>query len=448
MNSQNLIHVAGTKGKGSTCAFVESILRHSMHPRTQNPIKTGLYTSPHLIQVRERIRINGAPLSQDMFAKYFFEVYDRLKQTQVVGSNTGGMPTYFRFLTLMAFHVFHREQVDVGVIEVGIGGTYDSTNSIDRPVVCGISSLGYDHQALLGNTLDKIAWQKTGIFKRGVPAVSLKQEDEAMQVVYERAVELGAPLMVAPALSEFKGMTTDVLDKLGLAGEHQRLNASLAVALCRIWMNQLSAPVSLNPGLNDELSTRVRHTLLPRSFMEGLIKARWPGRAQVLTIDQSTYYLDGAHTIESLTACTKWFQQTQAHCQNNTTRRVLIFNCTMGRDPNILLKPIVSQHSDQRFDQVLFVRNHAFKPILGSGDASDLVNNMVGSDSEVKAQEKLLKTWSELVPSGPQGLLFGSVQEGIEYIRQMHPGEHASILVTGSLHLIGNTLTYLNQPVQ
>jgi folylpolyglutamate synthase len=165
-NAFNAVHIAGTKGKGSTSAFVESILRHyhaSQSPNGGFPFKTGLYTSPHLLEVRERIRINGQPLSQLDFAHYFFECWDKLTAT-CAGSGTT-MPTYFRFLTLMAFHVFLREKVDAAVVEVGIGGAYDATNILEKPAVCGVSSLGFDHQAILGETLPEIAWHKCGIFK-------------------------------------------------------------------------------------------------------------------------------------------------------------------------------------------------------------------------------------------------------------------------------------------
>lgn len=176
----NAIHIAGTKGKGSTCAIIERIL--SQYRISGRPLKTGLYSSPHLMEVRERIRINGEPISKDLFAKYFFEIWDRLEESKGLGeaSRKDGIaqqlgadktgpawdkPGYFRYLTLMAFHVFLREEVDVGIFEVGVGGRYDSTNVLENPLVTGITSLGYDHQGILGKTLAEIAWHKAGIFK-------------------------------------------------------------------------------------------------------------------------------------------------------------------------------------------------------------------------------------------------------------------------------------------
>jgi len=115
-----VIHVSGTKGKGSTCAFCESILRY-------HGLKTGFYSSPHLVEVRERIRINGKPLSKELFAKYFWQVFTNLSNQK---DSEGDMPAYFKFLTVMAFYVFLQEKVDVAIVEVGIGGLYDCTNVI------------------------------------------------------------------------------------------------------------------------------------------------------------------------------------------------------------------------------------------------------------------------------------------------------------------------------
>ena len=151
LNDLPVIHVSGTKGKGSTCAFTESILRHQ-------GLKTGFYSSPHLVSATERIRINGKPMSQKVFAAYFWKVYNQIGPEK---------PAYFKFLTIMAFHVFIEEKVDVALIEVGIGGSYDCTNVVEKPVAVGITLLDYDHTKVLGNTIEEIAWHKAGIMKAG-----------------------------------------------------------------------------------------------------------------------------------------------------------------------------------------------------------------------------------------------------------------------------------------
>lgn len=207
LNQLNVIHVSGTKGKGSTCAFAESILR-------QDGYKTGFYSSPHLVAVRERIRINGEPISREQFTKYFWSVFDTIKEKK---DPDCGMPAYFNFLTLMAFKVFLEEKVDVAIVEVGIGGEYDCTNVVPKPVVTGVTSLGLDHCSLLGNTIDKIAWQKAGIFKPGVPAFTVNQDEEAMNILRLRAEERMCSLHVCPLLSLYPYRA---LIKLGIKGIH------------------------------------------------------------------------------------------------------------------------------------------------------------------------------------------------------------------------------------
>ncbi|KAJ2920152.1 hypothetical protein MD484_g370, partial [Candolleomyces efflorescens] len=186
LNALNVVHITGTKGKGSTSAFVDSILRSA-----KPDWKVGLYTSPHLVAVRERIRINGQPISEELFTKYFFEVWDRLQSnTARALESTSVMPGYFRFITLLAFHTFLECKVDATVLEVGVGGTYDSTNVVPKPVVTGVTALGIDHVGVLGKTLEEIAWQKGGIFKEGVPAHTVSQPSSALEVLRRRSQEL------------------------------------------------------------------------------------------------------------------------------------------------------------------------------------------------------------------------------------------------------------------
>jgi folylpolyglutamate synthase len=196
LNQLNVIHVTGTKGKGSTCAFVSSILKH-LFPEQ----RIGLFTSPHLKAVNERIQINSMPIPEEAFARYFWEVWDRLETyAEREGLDKTKKPSYFRFLTLMAWHLFMSVKVccpkisilikvNTAIVEVGIGGEYDSTNIIPRPTCTGVTSLGIDHVTVLGNTLESIAWHKGGIFKENVAALTVEQPAEALRVLKERALE-------------------------------------------------------------------------------------------------------------------------------------------------------------------------------------------------------------------------------------------------------------------
>ncbi|KAI8297293.1 MICOS complex subunit MIC60 [Colletotrichum sp. SAR11_240] len=186
LDKLNVIHVAGTKGKGSTCAFTDSILAsHRALSPSSVPRKVGLLISPHLIAVRERIRINGAPISEALFAKYFFEVWDRLGSStaDAEGVALGTRPIYSRYLTLVSFHAFIEEGVDCAILETGIGGEYDATNLVGRPVATGITTLGIDHVFALGDTVGKIAWHKAGIMKTGSRAFTVEQVGEAQDFV-------------------------------------------------------------------------------------------------------------------------------------------------------------------------------------------------------------------------------------------------------------------------
>lgn len=290
----NIVHVAGTKGKGSTCAFVDSILSQYQNSArgTATPRRTGLFISPHLIAVRERIRIDSAPISESLFAKYFFEVWDRLEGSTAEPAEDvpfGSKPVYSRYLTLMSWHAFLEEGVDVAVYETGIGGEYDATNIVERPVASGISTLGIDHIFALGDTVDKIAWHKAGIMKTGSPAFTIEQVPEAAEVLQKRAVQKDVNLKaleVDPRLSGVKVRPNALF---------QKKNATLAIALAEAALRKLGA---------EDTSSAAE---LPKEFVDGLEKCVFRGRCEVKVEDKVTWHVDGAHTADSLKMSSKWF---------------------------------------------------------------------------------------------------------------------------------------------
>ena len=194
--------MAGTKGKGTTCAYVDSILSQ-FQEKYSFPKKIGLYTSPHLITVRERIRINSTPISSELFAKYFFEVYDLLepqlaKENKVLSGtdDKAAAVVYFRYLTLLSYHIFLQEGVDAAIYETGVGGELDSTNIVEHPACTGITALGIDHTHTLGNTIEEIAWHKAGIQKTGSPSFTVTQPANALKVLQAVANERNVNLTV------------------------------------------------------------------------------------------------------------------------------------------------------------------------------------------------------------------------------------------------------------
>ena len=354
----NVVHITGTKGKGSTASFCDSLFREFRTSETQ---KIGLYTSPHMVAARERIRIDGVPLSEDDFARFFWEVWDRLEtNSERKFEVTPLRPIYFRFMTLLAFHVFITERVAATLLEVGIGGMYDSTNIVNHPIVTGVTPLGLDHTAILGNTIEEIAVQKAGIFKSGAPAMTTAQPENALDAMRAYAEKVNvSKFEVVPELACLKSVA------LGLPGMHQRTNASLAVALVRAFAES-EAGKSIVPDAADALQTD--GSQVSNKAVKALETAFWPGRCQVvpaLETAGATYFLDGAHTIESIQFCVRWYLDQVLH---SPEKRVLVFNCTNMRSGTTLLGALIGElkHRVPKddiptfFSRVYFCTNNTF----------------------------------------------------------------------------------------
>ena len=276
------VHIAGTNGKGSTAAFLESILRDA-------GFRTGLNTSPHLERINERFRINGKEISDEQFAATFTRIHTVIEELLAEG-RLRGHPTYFECVTALAFEVFARERVEFGVIEVGLGGRLDATNVI-TPVVSVITRIDFDHENFLGHSLAEIAREKAGILKYQVPAVSAPQLPEAQEVLRARAEKLNCPLVetrdafcVEQETAESGCTSARVTDiatgtsfsiALQLPGRFQLQNALNAVAAARVLQAR-------NFRISDE------------NIERGIASAQWPGRLERLQ-SRPDIYLDGAH---------------------------------------------------------------------------------------------------------------------------------------------------------
>jgi folylpolyglutamate synthase len=298
----NIIHVAGTKGKGSTCAFTRSFLRaHGL--RTGFPRKIGLYTSPDLRCIRERIQINDQPVMEDMFTQYFFEVWERLasQDSNTTVENTR-QPRYLQLLALVAFHTFIREQVDAAIFETHHGGEYDATNVIPQPVATAITSIGMDHIAQLGPTIEDIAWHKAGIFKPGAPAFSAAQDPGPTSVIRSRATEKGVDLTF---VSVDQSLPVNVP---ALSVPAQRVNCSLALAVARAFLQRKS------PG--DHLSQD--------DILQGVEKFSWPGRFEIINEGSCQWFLDGAHNELSVEQAAEWFAKNTSQRQKYVGFTILV----------------------------------------------------------------------------------------------------------------------------
>jgi dihydrofolate synthase / folylpolyglutamate synthase len=267
------VHVAGTNGKGSTCAMIESGLRAAGR-------RTGLFISPHLSEPTERICINGTPVPVEKFTQAFNRVHEtveRLLDNGAIDLHT----TYFETVTAMAFLIFAEEKTSMVALEVGLGGRLDATNVV-RPELAVITPVDFDHEAFLGRSLEAIAGEKAGILKPGVPAVIARQRPEAEKVIARRAAELGielertadwsiCDLKILPRAGDFRLVgRTSLRIHCPLAGEHQVENAATAaVALVRVGI-----PVE--------------------SIEPGIAAAVWPGRLERLS-EKPEILIDGAH---------------------------------------------------------------------------------------------------------------------------------------------------------
>jgi folylpolyglutamate synthase len=282
------IHVAGTKGKGTTCLYCESILTE-YQKTTGDRVKIGCLTSPHVTNIRERIRLDASSISERLFARYFFEMWDQMESYYRLGSNSGpSLPGYPGFMTLLAMYIIVKEEVNVAIVETGIGGENDSTNVIPSPTVVGITTIGLDHVKVLGSELGSIAWHKAGIFKQDSPAYTVQQHCVVLEVLKERAGEksISGALGIVP-----ESLVADyaVTVKPDLA--FQRQNASLAIVLAGSFLKVM------HPNFK-----------MTRELVKSIEKTELPGRSQIIRAGRLKWYISSAHNVISIEVAAKWYR--------------------------------------------------------------------------------------------------------------------------------------------
>lgn len=273
------VHIGGTNGKGSTVAYIDRIFR-------EQGIRTGKFTSPHLIDLAERFQINGIPISTE-------ELHEQITFFKGIIEKTGILPTFFEFCTVIAFHWFALQKIEWAIVEVGMGGRLDSTNVI-TPEVSAITNIGLEHTQYLGDTLEKIAWEKAGIIKEKVPVVIGEKKQEVRNVFYKRAKELSAPLWQIGKDFHVQWEQTSNGAKLtyqspvrgikgafsGLSALYQRENAGVAVAVID-WLCQKG------------------FTIREEAILTGLANVRWPGRFDLIS-QFPWVLLDSAHNTDGI----------------------------------------------------------------------------------------------------------------------------------------------------
>jgi dihydrofolate synthase/folylpolyglutamate synthase len=275
-----IIHVAGTKGKGSVSAFCASALQAAGY-------RTGLYTSPHLVDFSERIQVNGQPIPPD-------EVVTLIEQCKPVVASIPEV-TWFEYTTILAFLYFARQSVNAAVIEVGLGGRLDATNIV-TPEVAVITSLSYDHMAVLGDTLGQIAAEKAGIIKPGLPVVISPQSDEARQVIVRIAAQRNAPVIQAGQDYKFKSLSQSLDGQSFKIWPIARPEESTQLAIPLLGRHQIENAATAYAALRALDISRL--AVSESAIRQGFAATVWPGRFEILR-RQPPVVLDCAHNLDS-----------------------------------------------------------------------------------------------------------------------------------------------------
>ncbi|KAI1430828.1 FolC bifunctional protein [Xylaria sp. CBS 124048] len=466
------IHVAGTKGKGSVCAYLTALLVQGDEKTRATAGRVGTYTSPHLVSVRERIAIDGAPISQDLFARYFFEVWDacteaaRAELATQGSTGLGGRegqggiseeelrgpatkPFYFRFLTLVALRAFLGEGVRSVVMECGIGAEYDSTNILPMAAVTAtvVSQLGIDHVSMLGVTLPEIAWHKAGVCKQGRRCFTrlLRGPDaeSTMRVLRQRAEEKGATLVeVEDGEVELWGGVRPGGKGVGfLEGDFQKYNQALAVRAAREHLRVL-APEAGGSGAKDStIMSEERLEDIPSSFISALQYARLRGRCETREDEQApiTWLIDGAHTAESLAVVAQWF----VGKVDKNTETVLLFN-QQDRDAAKLVHGLLANIEA------------GFSKRLVDGEKRFFFTHAIFTRNDQEPRQELEQERDLAVQRAAAGAfgaaspltstsVFDNVADAVAEARKLANGNDrtTTVLATGSLYLVGSLLHVL-----
>lgn len=317
-----IFHVAGTNGKGSVCAFLQSVLRTA-------GCRVGTFTSPHLMETRERFCINGEMAAENVFEESY-QAIRRLSENMIEKGYCH--PSYFEFLFYMAMDMFHKSEVDIVILETGLGGRLDTTNVIRHPLVSVITSISLDHTEYLGDTIEKIALEKAGIIKTGVAVVFDGNDGQASKVIRRKAEELFSPYYEVDrqgyeitgygnngwkarflkAGGEFLEVTVPS------AGEYQVMNALLAFKALEVL------------GLKEKLGLEIT----PEQIKEGIAHMHWPGRMEEVL---PGVYLDGAHNPGGIQAFVK---AAASLCKTKNKRADLLFSSVSDKDHDTMIREI------------------------------------------------------------------------------------------------------------
>jgi dihydrofolate synthase/folylpolyglutamate synthase len=398
------IHVAGTNGKGSTCAMLESIYRAT-------GLRVGLFTSPHLVSFRERIQVNRQLISEAEVVR----LVEDLRRTGVApvsiqeipesktkdGDRRDACPTFFEFITVMALKFFAEQKCDLVIWETGLGGRLDATNIV-TPLASVITNIQFDHQQWLGDTLEKIAAEKAGIIKPGVPVITAEDEPEALAVIEKMARAKNAPLMTVNGRDAALRRPDSAArcPYLPLLGDHQQLNAALALATVETLQRKI--PVSA------------------AAIRTGLETVQWPGRLQLVQTESGqAILLDGAHNIAGAKVLR------EALSSGTLKRELQRAGSETGAPPKLTL--IIGVLQDKDWPQIC----RTLAPM-----AARIFTVPVASERTADARELAAACWA----ANPAADIAAcdSLRRALD-----QAASDRFVIVTGSLYLVGEALELL-----
>jgi dihydrofolate synthase/folylpolyglutamate synthase len=393
-------HIAGTNGKGSTAAFLESILRHA-------GFRTGLNTSPHLESINERIRVNGTEITDSDFAATLTRIQSLTEELLAAGK-LRAHPTYFECVTAMAFQYFAQARVDFGVFEVGLGGRLDATNIL-TPVVSAITRIDFDHENFLGHSLREIAAEKAGILKQGVPVALVAQRPEAREVILARAKELRCPIIETSLAYRVDQQTIEngcVRARITEIGSGW--SAELAL--------QLAGRFQLQNAINAVAAARTlgaRGYRIPEGAIEqGIAAAVWAGRLEKLQ-SRPDVYVDGAHNPGAAREVAAFWKE------NFADRKIfLLYGALRDKAVDEIAGVLFPQAAE-----VVFTEPRTSRAISAS-QLSEITSHHAGRSSVI-----------------------ADVEQALDYVLSKASPQDA-VFVTGSLYLVGQLRHYWKQRAQ
>ncbi|AQT70255.1 Folylpolyglutamate synthase [Anaerohalosphaera lusitana] len=349
----DVVHIAGTKGKGSTATMLAKMLE-------ANEYKVGLYTSPHVTTLHERIVVNSKMIAD----KEIIGLLNRLHATIEKLADEDDAPTFFEIMTTMAFMYFADKEADIAIVETGLGGRLDSTNVV-QPLLVGITNISIDHQNLLGNSLPEIAAEKAGIIKEGVPVVTVPQHADAMRVIKKRALECGSPLLVTGTDVDFSSRFESSREhgphtriclttpnsrfehlRVPLPGQHQAVNCGLALAM----LDALKSKIEIDDS----------------KAVKGLAEVSMAGRMEIIC-DDPRIIVDTAHNAASIRALIHAIGQ---HVPYDSM--IIIFACNQDKDVRGMLNQL-----QFGADKVIFTRSNSPKAVFPQ-DLADMYTEICG----------------------------------------------------------------------